>query len=145
MASVDGFIPFADPFAYFEMYDPNDPILGVSATLGQVSRDILLFTLCFPTAKTLTTWCRNPILYEIGSTTVPPRVYSIIKEMSVLERGRYLLQTYGWRAPFLGAGAVREYLTTVPSGLTPGGALLLIFTVETLDYFFDWWEPSSEN
>jgi hypothetical protein len=38
MATIDGMIPFADPFAYFGMYDPNDALLHWSQTLGQVSR-----------------------------------------------------------------------------------------------------------
>jgi hypothetical protein len=92
MATVDGIVPFADPFAYYGMYDPNDPLLQFSQIMGQVARDILLLTLSFRTMTTIATWCRNPFFYEIGSTTVPQSVWHIIQGMSVINRGRYLCQ-----------------------------------------------------
>src|SRR5690606_11873930 len=36
-ATADGFIPFFDPFADFGWYDPCDPILHWSQTLGGIS------------------------------------------------------------------------------------------------------------
>lgn len=129
MATVDGIVPFA----YFGMYDPNDPVLQFSQTMGQVARDLLLIA----AIPNLTTWIRNPILYEIGSTTVPPRIWQVIQGMSVIDRGRYLWQVYGWRSLFLGARAPSQYFTTIWKGPTPGAWLGLLTLVEIVDYIWD--------
>jgi hypothetical protein len=115
MAAVDGIVPFADPFAFFGLYDPNDPVLRFSQTMGQIARDLLFIA----SAPTLATWIRNPFYYEVGCTTVPPRIWQVVENMSVFERGRYLWQMYGWSLYSL-------VLATYPStGLRFGQAQLL--------------------
>jgi hypothetical protein len=89
MATVDGIVPFADPFAYYGMYDPNDPVLQSSQTMGELARDLLILA-WVPSASAWRTWIRNPFWYEVGSTTVPASVWRVIEEMSVVERGKYL-------------------------------------------------------
>jgi hypothetical protein len=131
MATIDGIIPFADPFAYFGMYDPNDAALDWSRSLGQVSRDLLLVAII----PNISVWIRNPFLYELGCTTVPARVWQVVESMSVFERGRYLWQLYGWRAFFLGASEMSQFLSTIPKGGTPGAWLAILALTE----FFDWW------
>jgi hypothetical protein len=133
MATIDGMIPFADPFAYFGMYDPNDALLHWSQTLGQVSRDLLLIAII----PNISVWIRNPFLYELGCTTVPARVWQVVGSMSVFERGRYLWQLYGWRAFFLGASEMSQFLSTIPKGGTPGAWLALLALVELFDSRWD--------
>lgn len=106
-------------------------MLQFSQTMGQVARDLLLIALI----PNITTWIRNPFLYEVGSTTVPPRIWQAIQGMSVIDRGRYLWQVYGWRSLFFGASAPSQFWTTIWSGLTPGGWLGVLTLVEIADYF----------
>jgi len=133
MAAVDGIVPFADPFAFFGLYDPNDPVLRFSQTMGQTARDLLFIAY----APNLATWIRNPFYYEVGCTTVPPRIWQVIQNMSEIERGRYLWQMYGWRSVFLGAGDLSQYGITVWTDLTPGARIVLVAAVEVLDYIYE--------
>jgi RHS repeat-associated protein len=132
-ATVDGIIPFWDPFASYGVYDPNDPTLRISRFLGATARDLLLIA----AIPNLTTWIRNPVMYEIGSTTVPASVWEVIQGMTAIERGRYLVQTYGWlRAPFIGFGTPSAFGSTVGTGLTPAAWLFLIGGGSFIDRYF---------
>jgi hypothetical protein len=57
--------------------------------------------------------------------------------MSVFERGRYLWQLYGWRAFFLGARELSQFLITIREGGTPGAWLALLALVELFDWRWD--------
>lgn len=81
------------------------------------------------------TWVKNPVLYEIGQTTVSPSTYNVIQGMSAIEKGRYLVNAAGGsyvRAAF--GTAWRQTGTTIGTGLTPGGYLLGLGIFETVDY-----------
>ncbi|HMF89775.1 MAG TPA: RHS repeat-associated core domain-containing protein [Candidatus Angelobacter sp.] len=77
----------------------------------------------------ISTWVKNPLLYEVGSTTVPSAVYEGMQGLNAIEKGGYLLANYGWMGTLRLAGQAAlagEYATTIGTGLTPGGWLAVI-------------------
>ncbi len=133
-ATADGIIPFADPFQKY--YDPCDPILRASRTLGEIGRDVGLLAIPGSGMANFAKWARNPLLYEIGSTTVPAEVYAAMEGLSAVEKGKYLLFWYGpggtlaLSVEALGEGA---FATTIPTGLTPGLSLFGVGALQAAD------------
>lgn len=133
-ATADGIIPFADPFQKY--YDPCDPIFRASRTLGEIGRDVGLLAIPYSGMANLAKWARNPLFYEIGSTTVPAEVYAAMEGLSAIEKGKYLLFWYGpggilaLNAEAVGAGALS---TTIPTGLTPGLSLFGVGALQAVD------------
>jgi RHS repeat-associated protein len=77
----------------------------------------------------ISSWAKNPILYEVGSTTVPSAVYEGMQGMNAIEKGGYLLSNYGWMGTLKLAGQAAldgEYAGTIGTGLTPGGWLAVM-------------------
>jgi hypothetical protein len=82
-------------------------------------------------------WVKNPVLYEIGSTTVSPATWEAIKGLDVINRGRYLVNAANGsylNASVSGLRNLGQFGTTIRTGLTPGGSLSLIGGGEVLDY-----------
>ncbi len=69
-ATLDGIIPFWDPFGSNGGYDPCDKSLKWSRGLGAFARDMYLGA----RIPNLTQWLKAPWLYERGSHTVPSRI-----------------------------------------------------------------------
>jgi RHS repeat-associated protein len=77
----------------------------------------------------ISSWAKNPILYEVGSTTVPSAVYEGMQGMNAIQKGGYLLSNYGWIGTLKLAGQAAldgEYAGKIGTGLTPGGWLAVI-------------------
>ena len=132
-AGIDGMIPFADPFTgvYADDCGNVDGMYRVSRHIGGFTRDAMI-AVAIPN---IGTWVKNPVLYEIGQTTVSPSTYNVIQGMSAIEKGRYLVNAAGGsyvRAAF--GTAWRQTGTTIGTGLTPGGYLLGLGIFETVDY-----------
>jgi len=132
-AWVDGLIPFVDPLAGY--YDSSNPYLQASRSMGGATRDIMIAA---GGAPNLLEWLKNPVLYEIGQTTVPGGVYKAMEGMGAVEKGGYLLSNYGLRGlPGLSYGALRtgQFANTIGTGLTPGGYLFSAGAVHGLDRY----------
>jgi hypothetical protein len=123
-AFLDGVNPFGNKFAEMGLYNSRDKSLMASRCIGSLTRDAEL-TLAIPN---IGAWAKNPLLYEIGSTTVPTDVYEAMDGLNAIGRGNYLISNYG------GVGTLQlnyealitgEFANTVGTGLTPGGWLLL--------------------
>src|SRR5690606_15139430 len=108
-----------------------------SRVVGQATRDAMIIAATSGLGA-WAQWLKNPFLYELGSTTVSTSVWSAMQGMSTLDRGAYLWTTYGMRGFALGAKATGEFTKTIPEGLTPGAALLLVGLAESLDSFGNW-------
>jgi hypothetical protein len=76
-------------------------------------------------------------MYEIGQTTLARSVFTAMENMSAIERGRELVQLYGWSAGFRGFLVPWQFIGTIRTGLTPGGWLAVIGGVEVFDNFRD--------
>jgi RHS repeat-associated protein len=77
----------------------------------------------------IASWAKNPILYEVGSTTVPSAVYEGMQGMNAVQKGGYLLSNYGWMGTLKLAGQAAldlEHVGTIGTGLTPPGWLAVI-------------------
>jgi RHS repeat-associated protein len=78
----------------------------------------------------LGTYAANPILYEIGSKTLPTMVYQDLglAGMSQIQKGAVITEAlYGGSktAAFFTPVATTAYVKTISTGLTPGAAYLL--------------------
>ena len=77
----------------------------------------------------LGTYAQNPLLYEIGSKTLPTTVYQDLglAGMSQIEKGAVLLEGYyhGNMLRALLPAVTTAYGKTISTGATPGGAYLL--------------------
>lgn len=129
-------MPFADPFAEHGLYDVGDPYLGVSQTMGGIIRDALL-TAVFPGPQ-LAAWMKNPLLYELGQSTVAKDVWEVIAHLGPVEKGRELLQL----ARTIGLSryvtqvvlpGIPSFVTTIRQGLTPAAHFLRIGGVHAAD------------
>jgi RHS repeat-associated protein len=129
-ATADGIIPFADPFSQY--YDPCDPVFMTSRALGAFSRDLLV-TAYIPNFGA---WAKNPVLYEIGSTTVPSNVYGAMKGLNAVQKGRYLFSNYGLGGTLrLNYQALKagEFTNTIGTFGTPGANLILLGIGQAFD------------
>lgn len=122
-AFVDGYTPIVDPFASYGFYNPNDGVNAQSQVIGGFTRDLMLFV-AGAKSPGFPTWIKNPIGYELGSTTVPASVWGQIRTMSVLQRAAYLRKAYPLTAPFRGFASF-QFFKTFSTGLTPGGYFFL--------------------
>jgi hypothetical protein len=128
----DGFIPFFDPFD--SLYDPTDSTLQWSQFFGGVSRDALLAA----AIPNLGAWLRNPAMYELGSTTMPVRLFESLSHLTPIARGQAIYRQLGWGGFGLSRLATRaDWLVTVPTGGTPGGWLGLMGIGHALEWWFD--------
>jgi RHS repeat-associated protein len=77
----------------------------------------------------ISSWAKNPLLYEAGSMTLPSAVYKGIQGMTATQKGGYLLYHYGWMGILKLAGQAAlggDYAATIGTGLTPGGWLAVL-------------------
>jgi RHS repeat-associated protein len=128
-ATLDGIIPFADPFADAGAYDKCDEGSAFSRAAGAFARDAYLVG----RIPNIGQWAKSPRLYEIGSKTVPKTTWEVIKDLSPAQRGAALLRMQGWRAYI--PQVTRAYGETIRTGLTPGGWLLLGGVGQAVDTF----------
>lgn len=131
-ATLDGIIPFADPFGDNDGYNKCDSGLAFSRGSGAFSRDVYLGA----RIPNLTSWLKNPILYEAGSVTVPTRVFNMIEGLSSTWRGRWL----GAFGETFGSYGTRElalaYAKTWNTGFTPLGRIVTLGIGSYTDYFY---------
>lgn len=98
---------------------------GIGHKLGTTSGIVASIAL----VPNISAWVKNPILYEVGSTTVPAAVYEGMQGMNAIQKGGYLLSNFGWLGTLKLAGQAAlegQYATTIGTGLTPGGWLAVI-------------------
>ncbi len=128
-AWADGVIPFANPFENY--YDSSDPTLKFSQAMGHVSRDALLAA----AIPNIGTWVKNPLLYEIGSKTLPTTKYLELglKGLSAIDKGRKIIQDAGGLWLALKPVGTSAYATTILEGGTPGAWLTLEALLEGAD------------
>jgi hypothetical protein len=134
-AAIDGVIPFWNPLEDL-LYDGNDSTLQWSQALGTFARDVLLIA----AVPNLTAWVKNPLMYELGATTIPGRFFSSLSHLSVIQRGESIYRQLGLRGFFLSRLATNaDWTATVVhwSGLTPGGNLFIIGLFSGLDRWSD--------
>ncbi|MCP4507086.1 MAG: hypothetical protein GY826_11950, partial [Fuerstiella sp.] len=136
-AWADGFIPFVDPFDSF--YDPADETLQWSVFFGGVSRDALLAA----AIPNLGAWLRNPAMYEMGSMTIPVRLFNSLAHLTPVARGQAIFRQLGWGGFGLGRLATAaDWAATYNTGGTPGARLLLVGLLHGADYV---WEEFLQN
>ena len=139
MATTDGFIPFADPFQNSGSYDPNQDGVGFSQAAGGIARDAALAAVI----PNIGAWAKNPVMYELGSTTVPTTVYQGISHLSTAQKGVALVEMNGGGLGGIARTALgtswkyvgENLATTVGTGLTPGGYLSLDVGLHALDSY----------
>ncbi len=136
-ATLDGAIPFADPFADAGKYGRCESGIGVSQAAGGIARDAALSAF----VPNIGAWAKNPVMYELGSTTVPTRVFNTISHLDPVSRGRILTQmnggglggmvktAFGTSWKYVGANTA----STLGTGLTPGGNLAVIAGIHGVD------------
>ena len=134
-SAFDGVNPFGDPFEFNGVYSiEENPIFGYCQFAGAISRDAAILAMGF---GNIGTWYQNPLMYELGSTTTS--LFSEISHLSVIARGEWILANYGWSGLFLGGTAPEAFLITIPTGLTPGGSLLLLSATYAAEIVSDWY------
>jgi RHS repeat-associated protein len=128
-AWADGVIPFADPFDNY--YDPSDSTLKFSRAMGHVSRDAALMA----AIPNIGTWGKNPVLYEIGSKTLPTSEYIGLglEGLGAIEKGRRIVMAHGWMRALMPTLNIVNYAKTIGTRLTPAGYILGILGLETAD------------
>jgi RHS repeat-associated protein len=134
-AGVDGMIPFVDPFTgvYADDCGNVNNMYRVSRHIGGFTRDAMI-AVAIPN---IGTWVKNPVMYEIGQTTVSPATWNTIKGLSAIDRGKYLVNSANGnylKAALGGLGNFGQFGTTIGTGLTPGGNLLMLGGFEFVDY-----------
>jgi len=143
LSTLDGIIPFANPFESYYAYSDGsiDSDYMISRQIAGISRDILVSA----AIPNIGTWAKNPLMYELGSTTVSAETWNVIKGMDTVSRGRYLLAEAGGGVPgylkalVQGVQNIGQFGTTIGTGLTPSGYLLSIGAIESIDsYRFNW-------
>ncbi|MEX2580446.1 MAG: RHS repeat-associated core domain-containing protein [Verrucomicrobiales bacterium] len=137
-AWADGVIPFADPFADAGAYDECDSDYKFGQGVGSLNRDIGL-ALAVPN---LGTWLKNPVMYEVGSTTLTHSTWRAVgsSRSSAIAKGKALTKMNGGGAK----GALKTAFgtswkntpKTVGSGLTPGASLAGIAGLRAADEMF---------
>ena len=126
-ATLDGAIPFADPFADAGKYDQCESGVSTSQFFGGISRDaaIALATGGGSTFANAAAQAKNPLLYELGSTTVSPGTWRFLKHTSVVNRGRILAAKHGGiMKAFAAESSFFRALPNAGSGLTPLGSAI---------------------
>ncbi len=137
MATADGFIPFADPFQDSGGYDPCQDGVGFSKAAGGIARDAALAAV----VPNIGAFAKNPVMYELGSTTVPTRVFNTISHLDPIGRGRALTQMNGGGLGGMVKTALgtswkhvgSNPLSTMGTGLTPAGNLTVIGGIHIAD------------
>ena len=116
-ATLDGIIPFGDPFGNNGGYDKCSKLNQFSQEMGAFSRDSYLLA----RIPNLGKYVKNPGLYEKGSKMVPGRVWNQIKNIDVIQRGEWLSKN---SSAFENFGEFSQALkATWNTGLTPGGRI----------------------
>jgi len=79
-------------------------------------------------------WVKNPVMYEIGSKTLPHAKYAELglQGLSTIQKGQRIVQAQGWLGA-LTPSMTSAYSTTISTGLTPGGYLAGIAGLDILD------------
>jgi len=101
--------------------------------LGGLSRDVALSA----AVPNIGAWARNPVMYELGQTTLSRSAYQGLRHLDPISRGRALVQANGGG---LGGGLRAAFGTnwgqvgnTVGTGLTPGANLAGIAGLHAAD------------
>jgi hypothetical protein len=99
----------------------------------------------------LGTYAADPILYEIGSKTLPTATYNELglQGLSQIEKGQIITESlYGGNTfnAFLGTKITTAYGTTIGTGLTPGGAYILNWATQganaSANGVANWFQPT---
>lgn len=107
------------------LYDPCDKGLQWSKGIGTATRNAELI-LAIPN---IGAWTKNPVLYEIGSSTVPTDVYELMDGLTAIQKGNYLISNFGLGGTLalnLEAVGTGAFAQTIGTGLTPGDWLLVV-------------------
>jgi hypothetical protein len=131
-ATLDGIIPFWDPFGDNGGYDKCDKALAWSRTLGAFSRDVYLIG----RIPNIGQWAKDPLMYETGSLTMPADVYELMEGLNAIQKGKYLVSTFGYKElPGLVYEAAKtgQFAKTIGTGLTPLGWLGVIGAGQAVD------------
>jgi len=101
-------------------------------TLQGISRDTALAA----AIPNIGTWAKNPVMYEIGSKTLPTAKYAKygLEGLGAIEKGKRIVQIEGWRRALTPCLRLSPYVNTIKTGLTPGGYLLGIGSLHAIDY-----------
>jgi hypothetical protein len=70
-------------------------------------------------------WAKNPLLYEVGSMTIPKAAYESVALLGPVARGRVLLDVLGWSGVGKLSSMARwsDWAVTLAKGPTTGGLL----------------------
>ena len=121
MATADGFIPFKDPFKESGKYSDCDDGAQFSHAMGGIARDaaVALATGGGTTFANVAAQAKNPLLYELGSTTVSRGTWRFFKHTDVVTRGRILAAKHGGIVKaFAADSSFFRALPNIGSGLT---------------------------
>ena len=99
-----------------------------------MSRDAILLALG---TGNISTWIKNPVMYELGSTTT--RLFPQIQHLSAIARGEWIWARYGWSGWVLGGGSLGSFGTTIWTGLTPGASFAGVAACHATEAVLDWW------
>jgi RHS repeat-associated protein len=140
MATIDGAIPFADPFQNSGGYDPCQDGVGFSKAAGGFARDVGLaaFTGGGTTYANVAAQARNPVLYELGSTTVSSGTWRLFRHTSVVNRGKLLRAQHGSvMKAFAKESSIARAAANWRSGLTPLGSVTVSAGLHGLDSLWE--------
>jgi len=131
LSAIDGIIPFANPFASYYA-NPDGSVNSeylISRQIAGISRDILVSA----AIPNIGTYLQHPVKYEIGQMTIQKELYLSLQHLTPVERGAALIQKAGGWWKVGGLSAPGQFINTLGTGLTPGGYLLSIGTLEYFD------------
>jgi RHS repeat-associated protein len=133
-STTDGLIPFFDPFefAYANQDGTVDDVFLWSRAIAGFARDVYLARFI----PNLQQWARNPLKYEVGSTTQSKILWeSTLKYMTPVQRGEYLISLHGGVGRAIMSTSWSQIVNTVGTGLTPGGYL---FGLAAFEFVNNW-------
>jgi RHS repeat-associated protein len=132
-AMLDGILPFVSPMEDRGEYDICDEGMALSHDAGIYGRDFLILM----GVPNFSKWIKNPIMYEVGATTVRWPLYRLMVSlgMDTIQMGKFLTFING--GGFMGglrAARSTKWIytisgpTTIWTGLTPGAYFIFSAT-----------------
>jgi len=134
-STIDGIIPLFDPFEkyYSDECGNIEPAYKLSRHIAGFSRDIGSAAFI----PNFSIWLKNPLMYEIGSNTVPAEIYGMIKHMGAIEKGKWLFE-YLYNRSYIKAlffgSSPSQFIKTIRTGGTPGANLSILGGFSYSDY-----------
>ena len=130
-ATLDGIIPFSDPFLEGGGYSRCDRSLAWSRFFGAFARDAYLVA----RIPNIAEWARSSFLYETGSLTVPADVFELMEGLNAIQKGEYLISNFGLASYLLPveAASTGQFAITIWTGLTPAAWLSLGAGAQVVD------------